>query len=173
MPLNMIAAVAFNGVIGKGNDLPWHLQDDLKHFREITTGKIVVPGSNTQRSIMARLGRPLPHRRTIVLTSTPKNVEFQGVETTDWWQSIVKLAEREDVYVIGGAKVYAQFLPYAHELLITRVHADVQGDVFFPEWDKSQWEKVSAEPHVRDGRNEFDFTFEVYRRISGLQSIEP
>jgi dihydrofolate reductase len=170
--LKMVVAIAANGIIGRGNTLPWYLPDDLRRFKEVTTGKTIVQGSNTYRSIISRNGKPLPNRHTIVLTSTPENPEFQGVETTDRWQSIVVRAEHEDIFVIGGAKVYAQFLPYAQELHLTRVNSHVQGDALFPEWDISEWERISYEPHFKSGRNEFDFTFEIYRRITGLKTLD-
>ncbi len=169
--LKIIAAVACNMVIGRGDVLPWELPDDLVRFKEITKGKIVAQGSRTFHSIIAKIGKPLPGRRNIVLTRSPKSPEFYGLETTEWWQSIAKRGEREEIFVIGGAEVYRLLLPYTEEMYLTRVHANAEGDILFPEWDKREWKKTQSEPHVKGHLNQFDFTFEKFERISGLHRL--
>lgn len=165
MALKIIAAVAANGVIGKNNGLVWHLQSDLRRFKETTMGHTVAMGSKTFRSILDRLHRPLPGRTSLVLSRNGVDDCSPDVEIVQWWQSIVKRSENQDIFVIGGASLYTLALPYASELHLTRVHADVDGDTFFPEWNPLEWERIFHEGHVRDEGNQFDFTFEIYRRI--------
>ncbi len=159
MRLSIIAAVAENGVIGRDNALPWHLPDDLKWFKNLTTGHTIIMGRKTFESI----GKPLPNRRTIVLTSQPDLVA--GVPAAPDLPSALELARDErEVFVIGGAAVYRAALPLAHRLYLTRVHSSVAGDVMFPELDRDKWRQVSMEKHPADERHEFPFTMTVLDR---------
>ncbi len=162
--LKIIAAVAENGVIGRNNTTPWRLRDDLHWFKRITKGHPVVMGSNTFRSIVYELGQPLPERDNIVLTRCIP-YERPNVTYVHEWEPILKMSQREDIFIIGGAQVYALALPHAEELYLTRVHAEVEGDTFFPEWNKDTWRLVWSMNHQADKRNEFDFTREIHRRI--------
>lgn len=157
----IVVAIAEGGVIGSRNDLPWYLPADLKHFKEITGGHTVVMGRTTFESILARLGKPLPNRRNVVLT---RDVAFahDGVEIIHDVDAIPKLAE--PVYVIGGAQVYAATLDVADTLYLTEVHAKIQGDAHFPALDSAKWREVSRERHTADEKNEYSYDFVVYER---------
>jgi dihydrofolate reductase len=158
----MVVAMAEGGVIGSRNDLPWYLPADLKHFKEITSGHTVVMGRTTFESIAARLGRPLPNRRNVVLT---RDTSFarEGVEVIHGVSNIQTLDE--DVYVIGGAQVYAATLDLADRLYVTEVHAHIAGDAHFPAIDPTIWREVSREPHTADEKNQYDYDFVVYERV--------
>ncbi|QQS19562.1 dihydrofolate reductase [Candidatus Saccharibacteria bacterium] len=157
----IVVAVAENGVIGSRNDLPWYLPADLKHFKKVTSGHTVVMGRTTFESIVARLGKPLPNRKNVVL-SRDKSFEHKGASVIHDIQEIATLAE--DVYVIGGAQVYAAMLSSADMLYVTQVHANISGDAHFPGINPAQWQEVSRESHVADERNQYDYDFVVYKR---------
>ena len=160
-----IVAVADNGVIGKDGDMPWHIPEDLQHFKETTMDHPVIMGRVTYEGILETLGEPLPGRTTVVLTSrdleTPENaVVANGLE--DALESAETAArERHDdaerIFVAGGATVYEQFLPGLDRLIVTEVHEDPDGDTYFPDWDRSAFEEVARED--REG-----FTFLEYVR---------
>ena len=158
--LAILVAVAENGVIGRGNALPWRLSEDLKRFKALTIGRVVVMGRKTAESI----GKPLPGRRNIVVTRQPS---WGGGlwETAPSLRAALDAAEQkaDEVFVIGGAEIYAQALPLAGRLYLTRVHARPDGDVVLPALGDG-WVKVSSERHEADARNEHPFTFEVYER---------
>lgn len=135
-------AVADNLVIGKGNDLPWHLPEDLKHFKEITMGKTVLMGRKTFESILARLKKPLPGRKNVVITRQKDYQVPEGVLVFDSLESAVQNLSADDVYAIGGAEIFKQALPLAQELIITHVNGNYEGDAFFPQVNWSQWKKL-------------------------------
>jgi dihydrofolate reductase len=139
-------AVADNGVIGKGNDLPWHLPEDLKHFKQLTLGKAVLMGRKTFDSIFARLNGPLPNRKNIIITRQPDYTAPEGVLVFHSLQEAIKDAP-EDIYVIGGAEIFKQALPYCEKAYITHIHGDYEGDAYLPEIDWSEWKKTESEPH--------------------------
>jgi dihydrofolate reductase len=156
----MIVAVDNNFAIGKGNAMPWHLPADFAHFKETTLGHPVIVGYNTFLSI----GRPLPGRTNVVLT---EKEEIDGCVVAHSLEEAFKLAQKEDddVYVIGGASVYEQALPFADRLVVTKVRTEVHGaDAFFPWFDPQVWEEVSREDRPSDEKNEFDMTFVIYER---------
>ncbi|PID32229.1 dihydrofolate reductase [Candidatus Saccharibacteria bacterium] len=157
----MVVAVAENGVIGLRGDLPWHLPADLRHFKELTIGKTVVMGRTTFQSIIGRLGGPLPQRRNIVLTRD-QSFRYPGVEAIHDLSSITSFAD--DVYVIGGAQVYAAALELTDVLYVTEVHTAVDGDTRFPVIDAAQWREVSRVRHTADAKNQYDYDFVVYER---------
>ena len=158
MRLSLIAAVARNGVIGRDNDLPWRLSADLRHFRQLTTGHPIVMGRKTWESI----GRPLPGRRNIVLSRDPDFVADGAEVFPALDEALGAVAEEEEVFIIGGAALYAGALPRADRLHLTRVDAEVEGDVHFPEFDGDRWVCVSRESHPADERNEYAYAFEVW-----------
>lgn len=160
--ITIIAAVAKNNVIGRANDLPWYLPADLKRFKELTTGHTVIMGRKTFESIVARLGRPLPNRRSIVVSS---QVDYApvGVEVAHSFEEAIKLAA-SDGFVIGGAALFASALPLAQRLELTEVDGDVDGDVFFPEFDRSQWHEVTREAHQKDDPGGYDYSFVTYQK---------
>ena len=145
-PLVIVVAMANHRVIGAGGTLPWHIPEDLKHFRRITTGHAIIMGRKTHQSI----GRALPDRRNIVITSDPSLVA-PGCEVAASFEDAVTMARRSDdsPRVVGGAKVYAAALPLATELRLTEVHRDVDGDTLFPPLDETEW--TEAERVEGDG----------------------
>lgn len=161
MTLAIIAAVAANGVIGRGNDLPWRLPADLRRFKALTMGHAVVLGRRTWESI----GRPLPGRRMIVLTRQ-EDWTAPGVEVAHSLDEALDLAGGETVFVAGGEAVYRAALPRAEALELTRVHAEVEGDARFPGFDASAWRRVWHEDHPADTWHAWPFTFERYEPVS-------
>jgi dihydrofolate reductase len=160
--LSLIAAVAANGVIGRGKDLPWHLRDDLKRFKRLTVGHTILMGRRTYESI----GRPLPKRRSLVLSRNPEFLA-DGVEVArDLGTALRACAGDEEVFVIGGRGVYEVAMQRADRLCLTDVEAEVEGDVYFPEVDWSVWDLVWEEAHPANERHELAFTFRNYERRS-------
>ncbi|MBI4279215.1 MAG: dihydrofolate reductase [Armatimonadetes bacterium] len=164
MRVSLVVAVAENGVIGRGGDLPWRLRADLRRFRDLTTGHVVVMGRRTHESILRRVGRPLPKRRSIVMTRTP-GYRAEGCLVVSSWEEAMAAARGEDeVFVIGGAEVFRLALPHASRIYLTRVHADVPGDTFFAEIDPARWRVLQSERRAGDADNEFDCTFQILAR---------
>jgi dihydrofolate reductase len=162
MKLALVAAVADNGVIGRDGDMPWHLPDDLRHFKRLTTGRCVVMGRRTFES----LRRMLKDRTVVVLTRDP-HWKAEGAATAGDLDAALAVARErgeELVLVAGGEAVYAESLPRADVLHLTRVHARPEGDTFFPDFDEREWELVSETPHPADARHAHAFTFQEYRR---------
>lgn len=147
MDVVLIAAVSENGVIGKDDEMPWHYPEDLKHFKNMTMGSPVIAGRVTHESIVSRLDHPLPGRTTIVLTreGVPDHtdvIETNGVEAA---LTAAEDTGADEVYVIGGASIYQQFLPHADRLVLTEIHEQYDGDTYFPDWDRSEWTRVSCD----------------------------
>ena len=158
-PLTLIAAMAENRVIGRDNTLPWHLPADLAHFKKHTSGKTILMGRRTWESLPGLL----PHRSHIVLTRSA-DYRAEGVMIAQSFTEALRLAGGDEVFVIGGAQLYAQALPLADRLLLTLVHAEIEGDARFPEFDESSWERVGCVRHPADGRNPYDYSFCEWRR---------
>lgn len=161
MIVKAIVAYADNKVIGKDNDLIWHLPVDLKHFKKHTAGKTIIMGRKTWDSLG---GRPLPNRRHIVIT---RQHEFsaQGAEVVGTLESALELAQSEaEVFIVGGAQIYELALPKTDWLEITEVHATPEGDAFFPEWNSSEFELTAEEHHPRDENHQYSFTFKTWKR---------
>ncbi len=159
--ISIIVAASANNVIGAAGDLPWRLSDDLKRFKAITMGKPIIMGRKTWESI----GRPLPGRQNVVITRQAGFAADGCDVVASKENAIVATADAEEVMVIGGSEVYGLFLPDAERLYLTRVHAEVEGDAFFPEIDESEWRLVNDEPHRADDRNAFAYSFRTYERI--------
>ncbi len=159
--ISIIVAVAENLAIGKNNDLLWHIPEDLKRFKRITTGHTIIMGKRTYESLPKR---PLPGRRHIVITDVPGE-KIDGCEMAYSIDEAVRLCDpaREN-FVIGGASVYRQFLPLAARLYLTRVFKPFDGDVFFPEISLKDWELVSEEGHAPDEKNDFSYSHQIYER---------
>ncbi|HEX5693904.1 MAG TPA: dihydrofolate reductase [Arenimonas sp.] len=146
--------------IGRGNQLPWRLPDDLKRFKALTLGKPVLMGSRTAES----LGRALPGRRNLVLTRSGK-VPFAGMEAVATLDAARACCPDGELMVIGGGEVYALALPLATRMHLTHVHTRVEdADAFFPPWSTDDWEPVAHEAHAADARHAFAFDFVDYRR---------
>ena len=162
----MIVAMAENRVIGRNNQLPWYLPNDLKYFKAVTMGKPVIMGRKTYESI----GKPLPGRANIVVT-TRQNFAAEGVKVVHSVEQALTLAQgiaivdgADEVMIIGGAQLYKEMLGHVERLYLTRVHADVEGDAQFPELDLSRWKVLSKESFAAEGPNPFDYSFIVYGR---------
>ena len=155
--ISLITAVSANGVIGRGGELPWHLSDDLKRFKQLTLGKPIVMGRKTFESI----GRALPGRQNIVLTRQSEFAadECDVVSSID--AAIAASGDAGEIVVIGGSEIYKLFLPLAERIYMTRVHIDVDGEVRFPELDDELWQESERENHDADDLNEYEFTTSV------------
>lgn len=160
--ISIIVAIAENWGIGKNNDLLWHIPDDLKRFKRITSGHPVIMGKRTYESLPRR---PLPNRRNIVITDIPGE-QIEGCEMAySIADAIAKCNQDEENFIIGGASVYRQFLPFSDRLYLTRVHKSFEADVFFPEIDFSQWTCISSEDFPAGDINSFSYTNEIYSRM--------
>lgn len=161
MGYTIIVAVSDNGVIGKDNRLLWHLNGDMKRFKALTTGHTIVMGRNTFLSI----GKALPNRRNVVLSTTMKTGDVENVEVFATIEEFQKsVAKDEEVYVIGGGKVYIAFLPLADKVCLTHVHTTVEGDTTFPSLDPAEWKAIATEKMHADEKNDFDYDFVDYIR---------
>lgn len=162
MRIALVAAVARGGVIGRGGALPWHLPEDLRRFRELTTGHAVVMGRKTWDSLPERF-RPLPGRRNVVVTRDP-SWSAAGAERAGSLEEALRLLATEPrVFVIGGAEVFARALPLADELYLTELDLEVEGDTVFPSWDRGAFVETSREPGTSAGG--VPFAFVAYRRV--------
>jgi dihydrofolate reductase len=160
---SLVVAVARNGVIGRDGHLPWRLPDDLKYFKQVTMGRPVIMGRRTWQSI----GKPLPGRTNIVVTRD-RAFEAPGCVIAHSLAEAWKAAEGADeACVIGGTTLFEETLPSADTLHLTEVEADVEGDTYFPEFDRSQWRETEVARHPADARNEFPF------RILRLERLGP
>jgi dihydrofolate reductase len=159
--ISIIVAAARNSVIGSGNQLPWRLPDDLKRFKALSLGKPVVMGRKTFDSI----GKPLPGRTNIVV-SRQRGLQIAGcilVQSLD--EALAAAEPAEEIVVIGGADIYRQVLPRVTTIHLTRVHADVAGDVLFPDLPAQDWRETAAEYHAADERHTYAFTFVTLERV--------
>jgi dihydrofolate reductase len=166
MPLTLIAAIAQNNVIGKGNTLPWHLTSDLKRFRSLTMGKPMIMGRKNFQSI----GRPLPGRETIVVTRD-KAFTSEGVHVVhDLNEALARASDcaavmqASEIVLAGGAEIYAGLMGHVEKMHITFVDLAPEGDVFFPELDWSQWREKSRERPAKADKDDATFSFVDYRR---------
>lgn len=162
MYISLIAAASENNVIGNKGKLPWHLPDDMRHFKELTMGKPVIMGRKTFESI----GTALPGRQNIVIT---RNVSFSAPECTvsESFTEAIGVATyvgAEQAFVIGGGEIYREALPHADRIYLTRVHATVDGDAFFPEVDLKGWKEVERQRHDKDATHAYPFTFFTYEK---------
>ncbi len=157
--ISIIVAVAENGVIGDRNMLLWHISEDLRRFKTLTTGHPVVMGRKTCES----LGRPLPNRRNVVITRSKTQIAgCEVVHSLD--EALALFPADEEVFVIGGAQIYAEALPIADRLYLTRVHRDYEGDTRFPDWNPAEWRLAASEHFECGAEYPYPFTFEVYER---------
>ncbi len=162
----LIVAKAENDTIGRDNQLPWHLPDDLAYFKRVTMGKPIIMGRKTFESI----GRPLPGRPNIVITRQPGWLA-EGVTVCNSVEQAIALGRHmaeqagvDEAMVIGGSEIYRQALPLASRLYLTQVHAEVPGDAHFPAIEPSQWQQISEDRRVAGGSNPHDYSFIVLRR---------
>ena len=164
MKLSLIAAIARNGVIGRAGGLPWRLPDDLANFKRLTTGHSLILGRKTWESI----GHPLPKRRTLVVSTTlgrsPLPDEVRVFPKLVYALEHAQRVGDTDAFVIGGARLYEDVLDYVDVLELTRVDAEPEGDVVFPPFDESLFDRVWREEHAADERHEHAFRFERWVR---------
>lgn len=156
----LIAAVAENNALGKNNDLLWHLPNDFKRFKEVTSGHHIIMGRKTFESFP----KPLPNRTHIIITRQ-KDFKYEGcIVVQNIEKAIEACPKNEAVYIIGGGEIYAQSIHLADQLDITRVHHSFDADVYFPEIDSETWELTSETFHPKDEKHLFDFTFQTFVR---------
>ncbi|WP_111805225.1 type 3 dihydrofolate reductase [Aeromonas allosaccharophila] len=162
MKISMIAAMAHDRVIGKDNQMPWHLPADLAHFKRVTLGKPVLMGRKTFESI----GRPLPGRRNLVISRNP-GYQAEGIEVVGSVEAALALLASsavEELMVIGGGHLYAEMLPSADRLYLTQIDLAVEGDTRFPAFDDGQWLRIACESHPADEKNPHPYRFETWQR---------
>lgn len=166
MQIALIVARAANGCIGRNNSLPWYLPGDLKYFKRVTLGKPVIMGRKTWESLKG----PLPGRANIVISRQP-GYQADGARVVTTLDDALAIAEAvvhieggEEVMVIGGAQIYAEALPRVTRMYVTEVHAEVDGDAFFPPCDMDAWEEVGREDFAAEGPNPHDYSFVIYQR---------
>ncbi|KEY57588.1 type 3 dihydrofolate reductase [Serratia sp. DD3] len=159
MIISLIAALAADRVIGMENTMPWHLPADLAWFKRNTLNKPIIMGRKTFESI----GRPLPGRQNIVLTSQPGS-DQSVTWVTSLEQALTAAGDVEEVMVIGGGRVYEQFLPRANRLYLTHIDAEVEGDAHFPDYEPDEWESSFSEFHDADELNSHCYCFEILER---------
>jgi len=162
MTLSLILAMTENNVIGKGNKMPWHLPADMAYFKSHTTGHHIIMGRKTFESIG---GKPLPNRVSIVVSRQDAYVASGCTMVRSLEQAIELCRNEQEVFVIGGMQIYEQALPVANRLYITRIHTELDGDAFFPGFDKSSWILSRTDFVGKNEKNAYDLTFELWERI--------
>jgi dihydrofolate reductase len=160
MTVTIVVAISENHVIGKDNKLLWYLPNDLKHFKDITTGHTVIMGRKTYDSV----GKPLPKRRNIIITR--QAITIEGCEVVNSIDVALALCKNEDeVFIVGGAEIYKQALHLTDRIYLTIVHKEFDGDSFFPEISIQEWKEVYREDHQPDEKNSLPYSFITYERI--------
>jgi len=165
MRLSLIAALTSNNVIGRNNDLPWHLSTDLKRLKALTMGHHLIMGRRTYDSI----GRPLPGRHIVVITHDP-NFNAGGVQVVHSLEDAIQIAVEssdEEPFIAGGGQIFEQAIHRADRMYLTRIHAEIEGDAFFPDFDDvSEWQLIDAEHFEADEKNDYPFSFLTYERVA-------
>jgi dihydrofolate reductase len=156
----LIAAVAENNALGKNNDLLWHLPNDFKRFKEITSGHHIIMGRKTFESFP----KPLPNRTHVIITRQKDYVCEGCIVVQDLEKAIAVCPKNEDVFVIGGGEIYSQSIHLADQLDITRVHHSFEADVYFPEIDPKIWELTSEVFNPKDEKHLYDYSFQTFVR---------
>jgi dihydrofolate reductase len=158
--ISIIAAMSENHVIGRDGDLPWHLPADLAHFKRLTSGHHVIMGRRTFDSV----GKPLPNRTCIIVTRKTDLKIDGAIVTNSLNNALAHTPNDEDVFILGGGEIYRLALSLADRMYLTIVHATLDGDTFFPEFDESNWSLVEDERHDADERHAYAFSFRRYDR---------
>lgn len=160
MIITIVVAISENHVIGKDNKLLWRLPNDLKHFKEITTGHTIIMGRKTYDSV----GKPLPNRRNIVITR--QAITIPGCEVVNSLDAALALCTNEnEVFIVGGAEIYKQAIKLTDRIYLTIVRKNFEGDSFFPEINKDEWKEVSHEDHEPDHKNPLPYSFITLERV--------
>ena len=159
--LSIIVAIADNNAIGKDNQLLWHLSEDLKRFKQLTTHHTIVMGKKTFESLPIR---PLPSRRSIVITDV-KDEKIDGCVMAYSIEDAVNLCDNDkENFIIGGGSIYKQFMPITNKLYLTKVHKDFDADTFYPEIDFSEWEINESQENLFDEKSELNYSYLIYKR---------
>lgn len=160
--LSIIVAVANQQVIGKDNQLIWHLPEDLKRFKRLTTGNTIIMGRKTFES----LDRILPNRKHIILCNDAQlDIQDENVEILEDIHLLKPYIEsQEEHFVIGGATIYKLLMPYAKKMYITKIYEDFEGDVYFPEIREQEWKIIQTEEGLKDDKNPYDYEYITYER---------
>lgn len=161
--LSIIVAKAKNNIIGKDNQLIWHLPEDLKRFKQLTTGHTIIMGRKTFES----LGKVLPERKHIVFSQNPDfKIHDENVQVVHSMLEIQEYIENEEEnFVIGGAMIYNLLMPYVTKMYVTEIAQDFEGDAFFPRIDTNIWKEISREKGIKDEKNPLDYEYAVYEKI--------
>ena len=166
MIVSLIAALTTNRVIGKNNDLPWRLPDDMKYFMQTTSRHTVIMGRKNYDSLPEKF-RPLPNRVNIVVTRQ-KYFDAPGcavVNSLEKGIELARTANEKEVFNIGGAEMFKLGMPFTQRMYLTEIQTELQGDTFFPEIDSSNWKEISRNHHAADERHAYSFDFVVYDRL--------
>ena len=158
--ITLIAAVAQNNALGKDNQLLWHLPDDFKRFKNITSGHYTIMGRKTFESFP----KPLPNRTHVIITRQKEYKPEGCIVVNSLDEAIQSCPKQEDIFIIGGGEIYKQSIVIADKIDITRVHNSFEADTFFPEIEIEKWQLIFEEFHSKDERHDFDFTFQTYVR---------
>lgn len=153
-----IAAIGMNNELGKDNQLIWHLPNDFKRFKTLTTGHYIIMGRKTFESFP----KPLPNRTHVIITRQKNYIAENCIVVDSLKKAIAVCPKEEDVYVIGGGEIYNQSIDFADKLEITKVFHSFEADTFFPEIDITKWKLVSEEFHAKDEKHAYDFCFQTY-----------
>jgi dihydrofolate reductase len=160
MTVSIIVAIAKNRAIGKDNKLLWYLPNDLKHFKDVTSGHTVIMGRKTFDSV----GKPLPRRRNIVVTR--QDISIEGCEVVKSIEAALALCAHEDeVFIVGGAEIYRQAIPLTNRIYLTIIDQEFDGDTFFPELEAGDWQETQRENLEPDDKNKYSYSFITLERI--------
>lgn len=165
MIISLIAALTKNRVIGKNNDLPWHLPDDMKYFMQTTKAHHVIMGRKNYESIPEKF-RPLPNRTNIVVTRQ-KNFSAPGCHIVNTLEEGIDMARSDgekELFIIGGSEIYSLGMTYADQLYLTEIDTTLEGDTYFPIFNKEDWQELSRTHHEADARHAYPFDFVVYKK---------
>lgn len=160
--ISLIVAMTENRVIGRDGDMPWRLSSDLKRFKRITMGHHILMGRKTYDSI----GRPLPGRTTVVISRSATYDDPQIRVARNLEEAIKITGDDEEIFITGGAQIYTLALSQVDRIYLTRIHCELEGDTFFPEFDLGKWDLIEQEKHSADEKNNFDYSFLTYQRAN-------
>ena len=169
MKISLIVAVSENNVIGRNNDLPWHLPADMKYFKEKTMGHVVIMGRKNFESIPARF-RPFQGRTNVVITRQ-KDFYHEGIWVASSLEQALQFARDKgetECFIIGGGEIFRQSIDLCERIYLTRIHHPFDGDVFFPELNLNDWNEISRTDYRADEKNKYDFSFIVLERVKSL-----
>jgi len=170
MKISMIAAMSENRIIGKNNDLPWHLPDDFQFFKDATNGHHVIMGRKNFESLPHKF-KPLPNRTNIVITRNESYGQGEDIHVVNNLKDALAIAQKNDeteAFIIGGGQIYKMGLEVASCIYLTEIHAQVEGDVYFPEFNRSEWKEVNRVFHPLNDKHQYSFDFVTYQNDKNL-----